>query len=164
MLGAELGIACLLLHADELDGFHCQGGEVVAKRLGNDFLRPVQVHAGVHQIDRGLDGFRAADLLQNGSHGIRMSQGVLPCLHGFTGNQRLGECAGTHQRIGLAGQYFRSRLDQIRRELRELGGGIRKGVYGIAGLHSASSWACCTRLKRAGRSESPCKNSRIKAI
>ena len=78
MLGAELGIACLLLHADELDGFHCQGGEVVAKRLGNDFLRPVQVHAGVHQIDRGLDGFRAADLLQNGSHGIRMSQGVLP--------------------------------------------------------------------------------------
>ena len=163
MLAAQLRIAGLLLHSDELDGFHRQGCKVLAKCLGNDFLRLVQMNAGMHQIDGSLHGFRATDLLEDGSHSIGVNQGVLPGFHGFTCNQRLGKGAGPSQGVGLLGQYLRGGHDQMRCGLRKLGRSIRNSVDGIAGLHSASSWACCARVNLAGRSESPCKNSRIKA-
>lgn len=163
MLAAQLGVSRLLLHADELDGFDRQGRKIIAKRLGNHFLRLVQVHAGVHQINGRLHGFRATNLLEDGGHGVGVDQGVFTGLHDFAGNQRFGKGAGARQRIDLIGQNLGSGGNQMRRWLRELGCGVRDGGYGIAGLHAASSWACCARLMLAGRPLSPCKNFCINA-
>ena len=95
MLGAQFRITRLLLHADKLDGLHRQSGEIFTKRFGNDFLRLVQMHAGVHQIDRCLNGFRATNLLENRGHSVGVGQRVLTGFHDFASNQRLGKSAGT---------------------------------------------------------------------
>jgi hypothetical protein len=49
----------------------------------------------MHQIDRGLHRFGAADGLEDGGHGIGMGHRVLAGLHGLGGDQRLGEAART---------------------------------------------------------------------
>jgi hypothetical protein len=54
-----------------------QRGKIVAKGLGDDFLRLVQMIAGVDQIAGGLHRLRAADAFQNAGHGIRMRKNVL---------------------------------------------------------------------------------------
>ncbi|MOA07025.1 hypothetical protein D3C78_1267000 [compost metagenome] len=117
MLAAGFRIPCLLLHAHQLGGFHGQGGEILAKRLGNHFLRPVQVKARVDQIAGGLHGLGAANAFENGGHRIRMLQGVFAGGHGFAGQQRLGEGTCPGQSVHLFGHGHGRRLYQGRHRL-----------------------------------------------
>jgi len=72
----EKAQAGLALHPHQLGGFHGEISKIVAKGLGNHFLRPVQVITRIHQIAGGLHGFGAANAAQNGGHGVGVGQDV----------------------------------------------------------------------------------------
>ena len=100
----KLAQARLALHPHQLRGFHGQRGKIVAKGLGDDFLRLVQMIAGVDEIAGRLHRLRAADAFQNAGHGIGMRKNVLAGVEHFAGQQRFGKGARARQRLILAVQ------------------------------------------------------------
>ena len=78
-----------------------QIGEVFAKGFADDFVRLIQVFAGINQITGRLHGFGTTNAAQYGGHRIRMVEHVFGSVQVRAGKQWLGKCAGPCQRIYL---------------------------------------------------------------
>ena len=101
--GGVLGDARHALQAHEFAGFLGQIGKVGAKSFADDFVRFVQVLAGVDQIAGRLHGLGATDSTQDGGHRVGMGQHVLGGVEQGIGQQGLGKSPRTRERIGCGG-------------------------------------------------------------
>ena len=119
----HLGLARQALNLHQLGGFYRQGGKVVAKGFRNNFLRLVQVVAGIHQVAGGLHGFRATNGLQDECDRIGVGQNIFGGVEKLARQQGLGKRPGARQGLRLLGQVVRRGGHQGRQG----GRGLRPG-------------------------------------
>ena len=91
------------LHMHQVIGLYGQLRQMRPKRFGNHLFGFVQVGAGVNQIGSRLHGHRAADVRQDGGHGIGMGEDVFPGVEPSTRDQGLGKSTGFGQGFALFG-------------------------------------------------------------
>ncbi len=94
-------LARLALQLQQLAGLDRDMGVAVAKGLGDDVLRTLQVLAGIDQVGGGLHLGRAAHQRQDADHGVGMRQRVLAGVEVAGGQQRFGEGARARQRLAV---------------------------------------------------------------